>query len=160
MIWANFLKIIPALGTYSVQFSRTTDGGGTWSPPVLVSDPGPFRSIRPPDPRPTKRNAIGDLRRGDFETGLAELRVARSLDEGRTWLPAVVAGSIPLPPTKSIDPETGEQLPQPGYPTSAVAPDGTVYVAFENSPPPVRARSACSAPATAVSPGTAQRCPA
>jgi hypothetical protein len=70
--------------------------------------------------------------RADFETGVAELRVARSLDEGQTWLPAVVAGAIPLP-GEVLDPETGEQLPQPGYPTSAVAPDGTIYIAYENS---------------------------
>ena len=45
----------------------------------------------------------------------------------------MVAGSIPLP-GEVTDPETSEQLPQPGYPTSAISPDGTVYIAFENSP--------------------------
>jgi len=34
------------------------------------------------------------------------------------------------------DPETGEQLPQPGYPSSTVAPDGTVYIAYEHSTAP------------------------
>jgi hypothetical protein len=28
-------------------------------------------------------------------------------------------------------PETGDPLPQPGFPSAAVAPDGSVYVAFE-----------------------------
>ena len=42
MVWANFFKVIPALGNYTVQFSRTSDGGATWSPPVVISDPGPF----------------------------------------------------------------------------------------------------------------------
>jgi hypothetical protein len=47
----------------------------------------------------------------------------------------VEAGSKPLL-GEFLDPETGEVLPQPGFPSSAVAPDGTVYVAFENSSSP------------------------
>jgi hypothetical protein len=42
LVWANFLKVIPAPFPYSVQSSRTLDGGATWEAPVLVSDPGPF----------------------------------------------------------------------------------------------------------------------
>jgi hypothetical protein len=133
IIWANFLKIIPALGTYTVEFSRTIDGGATWSPSVLVSEPGPFAIDLAPRIRVLPNGTLlAIFARADFVTGLAEIRVTRSLDEGRTWLPAVVAGSIPLP-GEVPDPETGEQLPQPGFPTSAVAPDGTVYIAFENS---------------------------
>jgi BNR repeat-like domain len=136
MVWANFFKIIPALGTYTVEFSRTTDGGRTWSPSVLISDPGPFAIDLAPRIRVLPNGTLlAIFARADFLTGLAELRVARSLDEGRTWLPAVVAGVIPLP-AEVHDPETGEQLPQPGFPTSAVAPDGTVYIAFENSSTP------------------------
>jgi hypothetical protein len=56
----------------------------------------------------------------------------RSLDEGRTRLPPVLAGSKPLPPP-IVDPETGILLPQPGFPSAAVAPDGTVYVAVEHN---------------------------
>jgi hypothetical protein len=136
MIWATYFKAIPALGTYTVQFSRTTDRGATWSPSILISDPGPFAIDLAPRIRVLPNGTLlAIFARADFFTGLAELRVARSLDEGRTWLPAVVAGAIPLP-GEVLDPETGEQLPQPGFPTSAVAPDGTVYVAFENSSSP------------------------
>jgi BNR repeat-like domain len=133
MIWANFSKTIPATRTYTVEFSRTTNGGETWSPPARVSEPGPFAIDLAPRIRVLPNGTLlAIFARADFLTGLAELRIARSLDEGRTWLPAVVAGSFALP-GEFFDPETGEQLPQPGYPTSAVAPDGTVYVAFENS---------------------------
>jgi hypothetical protein len=70
--------------------------------------------------------------RADFELGVAQLWGARSLDEGRTWLPPVLAGTMPLPPDV-VDPETGIPLPQPGFPSAAVAPDGSVYVAFEDN---------------------------
>jgi len=45
----------------------------------------------------------------------------------------VLAGSRPIPPGTPVDPDTGLPLPQPGFPSAAVAPDGTVYVAFEDS---------------------------
>ena len=134
MVWANFFKVIPALGNYTVQFSRTSDGGATWSPPVVISDPGPFGIDQAPRLRVLPDGTLLVIfARADFAAGIAELRVARSHDEGRTWDAPVVAGSIPLP-GEVTDPETSEQLPQPGYPTSAISPDGTVYIAFENSP--------------------------
>jgi hypothetical protein len=133
MIWANFFKELPAVSDYMVQFSRTTDGGATWSRPVIVSDPGPLAIDFAPRIRVLPNGTLlAIFGRANAEAGLGEIRVARSLDEGRTWQPSIVAGSIPLP-GEVTDPETGEPLPQPGFPTSAVAPDGTVYIAFENS---------------------------
>src|SRR5262249_43016774 len=67
--------------------------------------------------------------------GLVQLYAARSPDEGRTWRPAVLAGSQPFP-AGQVDPGTGAALPEPGFPSAAVAPDGTVYVAFEASASP------------------------
>src|SRR3954468_6473884 len=116
MTWANFLKPdeAPPPWTNTVQFSRTIDGGATWSPPVLVDQAGPFAIDQAPRisvlPNGTLLAIFG---RGDFATGLAEIVTARSLDDGRTWQPAVVAGSIPLPFLEVVDPETGETLPQP-----------------------------------------------
>jgi hypothetical protein len=133
MIWSNFFKAIPAPTTYTVEFSRTIDGGATWSKSVVVSEPGALAIDLAPRIRILPNGALlAIFGRADFATGIAEIRVARSVDEGRSWQPAVVAGSIPLP-GEVVDPESGEQLPQPGYPTSAVGPDGTVYIAFENS---------------------------
>ena len=45
---------------------------------------------------------------------------------------AVQAGSKPIFP-EFLDPETGDVLPQPAFESAAVAPDGTVYIAFEDS---------------------------
>jgi len=135
LVWANFVfAALPRTNT--VEFSRTTDGGATWSPPVLVDQPGPFaidqapRLLVLPD-----GTLLAVFLRVDFELGLGQLYAARSLDEGRTWLPPVLAGSKPILPT-IVDPETGIPLPQPGFPSAAVAPDGTVYVAFEDSTSP------------------------
>jgi hypothetical protein len=133
MTWANFLLTFPR--TNSLEFSRTTNGGATWSPPVLIDQPGPFaldfspKILVLPD-----GTLLAVFARADFELGLGTIHAARSLDEGRTWLPSVLAGSKPIPPDFA-DPE-GDILPQPGFPSAAVAPDGTVYVAFEDSKSP------------------------
>jgi hypothetical protein len=67
---------------------------------------------------------------GDLAAGIGHLFATRSLDEGRTWLPPVLAGSQPI--QMFVDPETGNEYPQPGFPSAAVGPDGTVYVANEH----------------------------
>jgi hypothetical protein len=137
MIWARFFRDLPAPIEYTVEFSRTTDGGATWSTPVVISRPGMFGIDFAPRIRILPNGTLlAIFARIDAISGLAELRVLRSRDEGRTWLPPVVAGSIPLPINEVLLPETGEQLPQPGFPTSAVAPDGTAYIAYEHSTSP------------------------
>jgi hypothetical protein len=135
LAFANFLAAaLPRTNT--LEFSRTTDGGATWSPPVLIDQPGPFQIDFAPRilvlPDGTLLTIFG---RADLEVGLGQLYAARSLDEGRTWLPPVLAGSKPIRPP-SFDPETGDELPQPNFPSAAVAPDGSVYVAFEDSTSP------------------------
>jgi hypothetical protein len=67
----------------------------------------------------------------DLEAGFGAHYAARSLDEGRTWLPPVELGPH-LPLLEFVHPEFGH-LPQPHYPSAAVAPDGTAYIAFENN---------------------------
>lgn len=132
--WANFVVAPPRTNT--LEFSRTTDRGATWSPPVLVDQPGPFQiDLSPRILVLPNGTLLAVFARADFETGLGTLHAARSLDEGRTWLPAVQVGSKPIP-QDLVDPETGLPLPQPGFPSAAVAPDGTVYVAFEDSTSP------------------------
>jgi hypothetical protein len=133
--WANF--IVPSLPrTNTVEFSRTTDGGASWSPPVLVDQPGPFQIDQSPRILVLRDGTLlAIFARADFETGIGTLHAARSLDEGRSWLPAVQAGAKPIP-QDLVDPETGLPLPQPGFPSAAVAPDGTVYIAFEDSTAP------------------------
>jgi hypothetical protein len=132
LAWANFLPFdLPR--TNSLEFARTTDGGASWSPSVLIDQPGPFvidfapRILVLPD-----GTLLVLFARADLEFGLGTLQSARSLDEGRTWLPAVQIGS-PQPIQTFFHPETGEYLPQSHYPSAAVAPDGTAYIAFEDN---------------------------
>jgi hypothetical protein len=133
MAWANFIPFFP-FPPSSIQFSRTTDGGATWSPPVLIDQqPGPFTVDFTPRILVLPDGALlAVFARADAETGLGIIFAARSLDEGQTWLPAVQTGSKPIFP-EFLDPETGDVLPQPAFENAAVAPDGTVYITFEDS---------------------------
>jgi len=40
LAWAKFTGVVPRINT--LEFSRTTNGGATWSRPVPVDQPGPF----------------------------------------------------------------------------------------------------------------------
>ncbi|MGW5194991.1 sialidase family protein [Kribbella sp. NPDC004138] len=136
MTWANFRVDIDPPWTNTVSFSRTRDRGATWSPPVLVDQADPFAiDLAPRIQALPDGTLLAIFARADFATQRASIQAARSLDEGRTWLPPVEAGSKPLP-GEFHDPETGDILPQPGFPSSTVRPDGTVYVAYENSTSP------------------------
>jgi hypothetical protein len=132
LAFANFLSPDMLPRTNSLEFSRTTDGGATWSSPVLIDQPSPFAlDFAPKVLVLPGRTLLAVFARADFEAGLGQLYAARSSDEGRTWLPPVLAGSKPLPPD-SVD-DKGIPLPQPGFPSAAVAPDGSVYLAFEDN---------------------------
>ena len=67
---------------------------------------------------------------GDLAAGIGRLYATRSPDEGLPGPPPVLAGSQPI--QMFVDPETGNEYPQPGFPSAADAPDGTVYVANEH----------------------------
>jgi hypothetical protein len=128
--WANFR--FDFLTPNTIKFSRTSDGGVTWSPPVIMDEAGPFALDAVPKilvlPDGT---LLAIFVQADLATGIGTILAARSLDEGQTWLPAVEAGSKPV--FEFFDPDFGDVLPQPGYESAAVAPDGTVYIAFEDS---------------------------
>ena len=130
LAFANFTGVLPR--TNSLEFARTTDGGATWSPPVLIDQPSPLaidfspKVLVLPD-----GTLLAVFARADFEAGLGHLYAARSPDEGRTWLPPVLAVTKPFPPDAVDDKDI--PLPQPGFSSAAAAPDGTVYVAFEDN---------------------------
>jgi hypothetical protein len=129
-VWANWDHSYTFPIAASVSFSRTTDGGATWSRPVVIDRPGPTsvdqapRIVVLPD-----GTLLTVFAQGDLAAGIGYLYATRSVDEGRTWQPAILAGSQPI--QMFFDPETGNEYPQPGFPSAAVAPDGTVYVANE-----------------------------
>jgi len=136
MTWANFQTDIEPPWTNTVSFSRTTDHGKHWSAPVLVDQAGPFVIDLAPRIQALHHGALlAIFARADFATQRASIQAVRSPDGGRTWGAPIEAGFKPLA-GEFLDPETGDILPQAGYPSSAVAPDGTVYVAYENSTSP------------------------
>jgi len=134
LAFANFLPdVLPR--TNSLEFSRTTDGGVTWSSPVLIDQPGQFAIDFAPRILVLPGGALlAVFGRADIGLGLGQLYAARSVDEGRTWRPPALIGSKPIPPPFPDD--TGTPLPNPAMPSAAVAPDGSVYVAFEDSTSP------------------------
>jgi hypothetical protein len=121
-VWADF-------ATTDLKFSRTSDGGSTWSAPVVIHQAGPAaidlvpRLLVLPD-----QTLLTVFARGDLENGVGELWAARSRDDGRTWRPAVRFSTTPF---GSFPDDMGIELPQPQYPSAAVARDGTVYVTVE-----------------------------
>jgi hypothetical protein len=136
VVWAAWdHSFQPPMTGNALRFARTTDAGATWSPGVLVHDPGPTAVdfsghvlVLP----------SGDLLAvwADFDvvSGLGSLMVSRSADEGATWAEAGVVAVQPV--GRFEDPESGVELPQPGFTSPAVAPDGTVYIASEGSTSP------------------------
>src|SRR3954452_25422249 len=130
LVWANWDHTYQPPMTNALRFSRTTDHGTHWSAPVLIHQP-----------TPTAIDFSGHivvLRDGtlltvwanfDLAQGQGTLMASRSGDEGRTWQPAVTIATQPV--GMSTDPETVQELPQPGFPSVALGPDGTLYVASE-----------------------------
>jgi hypothetical protein len=123
VVWADFSMA-------NVKVSRTSDGGASWSPPVVVHQAGadaldlaPRLLVLP------NGTLLSVFARADFTLGEGQLYAARSRDGGRTWLPAVQFASTPI--HTFFDPDTGHELPQPQFPSVTVAPDGSVYVAIE-----------------------------
>jgi hypothetical protein len=127
-VWADF-------ATAAIYFSRTSDRGATWSPPVVV-DPAIPDALDLVPRLVVLPNAtlVTVFARAEFAIGLGKVYAARSLDRGRTWTAPVEILASPLP--GFVDPETGEELPQPQFENLAVAPDGSIYVTVEaNSSP-------------------------
>ena len=128
--WANWDHTFNFQFPSSVKFSRTTDGGATWSRPVAVDLPDPgFVDFAPRLVVLPGGTLMMAYTQADLAAGIGRLFATRSVDEGRTWLPPVLVGSQPV--QTFVDPETGNVLPGSGFPSAAVAPDGTVYVATE-----------------------------
>jgi hypothetical protein len=138
MTWGN-RDIPPEVPSKSVQrFARTSDGARTWSKPV-VADRAPPDSI-------DISGEVVPLPDGDLLTLIARVKVnadnsfesqlfsTRSRDHGRTWSPATLVTSHPLPEAV-VDPESGQELDSQDLSihSAAVARDGTVYVAWDSS---------------------------
>jgi hypothetical protein len=134
-IWSNWDHGFVFPFANLLKFSRTDDGGVTWSEAVVIDAPPPnaidLSSVVLVLPDGT---LLAVFQRQDFFpdfTATQEYFASRSSDGGSTWLPPVEIASMPIQPL--FDPETGDERPQPGFHTAAVAPDGSVYVTWERA---------------------------
>jgi hypothetical protein len=119
------------------MFSRTTDGGDTWTPQREIHAPRPGTL-----PDPTLIEVLPDgtllyfflLANGSPVIGAPELipfdvMVMRSTDLGDTWSEPQMIGTIPHPVAPE-DPETGAEVRAFPVIDTAIAKDGTAYVVW------------------------------
>jgi hypothetical protein len=135
LVWGNWDHAMQLPMANALGFSRTTDHAESWSSPVTIHMPSTSAIdfsghilVLPDD------SLLALWANADLATLQGTLMASRSVDEGRTWQPAVPIASHPV--GFFADPQTGVELPQPGFPSSVVAPDGTVYIVSESSTSP------------------------
>jgi Neuraminidase (sialidase) len=121
------------------QFARTTDGGATWSTPTTL-DAAPDGALDQSAEIHVLPNGslLATFARFQIEgTGAVQtLFASRSGDQGQTWSEPVEVVSQPI--QLYLDLETGDQLPNQDltFHSAAIAPDGTVYVAWDHASSP------------------------
>ncbi len=144
--YTDFLNPIDpfALDNGQIKVVVSRDGGATWSVPVALT-----RSAQFPEAISGSLPAVAPdgtvyVFYADFvsRTGPLSIRFSRSTDGGATWSdPSDVATGLPSPGRfrlRNADPDFGS-VPGRGFrsnsfPTAAVAPDGTLYVAWADFP--------------------------
>jgi hypothetical protein len=115
-----------AAGASTVQFNRSTDGGATWSPAVVIQqDDGSDKEWLAvgPDPVVGSRDNVY-VTWSSFQNSGVQLRFAKSIDGGLSW----TTKTIFAPPTNP-NPEMPQNALQ--FSTPYVDPvSGTLYVPF------------------------------
>ncbi|TLZ63529.1 MAG: exo-alpha-sialidase [Methanobacteriota archaeon] len=106
-------------GRQDLAFARSNNGGATWTPKVLVGAPGTIGGIVNVAPDGTVLATWWSYVSDD-------VMFDRSFDGGATWGPDVRVNDLPGSAASPLlsDP--------PVLPSMAVAPNGTVYVAYED----------------------------
>ncbi len=130
---------------YQIQVAVSRDQGQTWSSPIGVSQLAPafteglFGALPVAAPDGTVYVFYADM---VFNTGPTSIRFSKSTDGGKTWSkPADVASGLPSPGffrLKNDDPNWDTTFPlgilSNSLPTAAIAPDGTISVAWADFP--------------------------
>jgi hypothetical protein len=131
----------PDANTGSAWFSRSSDGGRTWSPPRLVYDPGkeevaPFGVIAVLP----HRVLLYVTQVVDSAASTSDMMAARSVDGGRTWSrPALIAHTSG---NSAIDPDAGTVVAgTPANPSVTVGPHGVPTVAWNDIASPHASRT-------------------
>ena len=146
----------PDEDTGSAWFSRSSDGGRTWSPPQFVYDPGkehvaPFGNVVAVLPH---RVLLYLMTVEDDASNTEDVMAARSVDGGRTWSrPGQIAHANF---NSAVDPSSGTEAGgTPGDALVTVGPDGVPTVAWHDPPRRTPRASSSRAPGTAGATGAA-----
>jgi BNR repeat-like domain len=130
----------PDVDTGSAWFSRSSDGGRTWSQPRLLYDPGkeevaPFDNVIVVLPH---RVLLDVMQVANSATNIADVMAARSVDGGRTWSrPTLIAHATYTSP---VDPDTGTVFAGANDPSVTVDPHGVPTVAWSDIASPHSSR--------------------
>ncbi len=117
-------------------FARSIDGGASWQPARPIYDPGinsqTIGNIIVVLPNGTLVNFYTHIDSAANGTNLAYLDLIRSTDNGVTWSSPIRINSQLTVGT--VDPETGARVRDGTLvPSVAVAPDGNLYAAWQDS---------------------------
>jgi hypothetical protein len=125
--------------TSFLRFARTTDGGATWSHPVVV-DHAPPNAVNfsgqvlvLPKAHGTLVTVFARLSLGADGSVTGQLFATRSRDDGRTWGKPVLVVSTAFGDAPR-DPETGLELNSQdvAFFSAAAGADGSMYVAWDS----------------------------
>jgi hypothetical protein len=133
-----------ALDNGQIKVVVSRDGGATWSVPVALTRSAQFPEAISGSLPVVAPDGTVYVFYADFvsRTGPLSIRFSRSTDGGATWsAPADVATGLPSPGRfrlRNADPDFGS-VPNRGFrsnsfPTAAIAPDGTLFVAWADFP--------------------------
>lgn len=135
-VYAVWAKYTNGSSANEIGFSRSSDGGSTWTPPVTLhkgSDESQNNLLLAlPDGALVDLFAQGALG-GPREGAPVRVAAARSVDGGATWSQPVTVASFSFTITR--DPQRGSEIRSLGQDITAASSEGRLYVSwFENHP--------------------------
>ena len=134
-VYAAWDRLV-STGGGPAYFARSTNGGVTWEPAHAIYDPGPtsqtIGGIVAVRPSGLLLYVFTQLDEAPDQTTTGFLAAMRSFDKGVTWsVPFKIADMLSIGTT---DPDTGTPIRDGSIiPQVAVAPNGTVYVVWQDS---------------------------